>query len=256
MAADNSQTESALLKRGRNLLRATLSLVYPPSCFLCDASLPLDATDRFCPDCLDELTGDDMETCPRCAETIGPFSASPEGCPRCLPLSFHFERAYRLGLYQGRLRELLLRMKRRDGEGLAEVFASLWAETMAVKLRGLPVDCVIPVPLHWIRRWQRGFNQSEYLARALAARLGVARRSHWLGRRRHTPHQTDLPATARRRNVQGAFIASPRPELRHRTVLLVDDILTTGSTCSEAARALKQGGARSVVVAVVARSRA
>jgi ComF family protein len=117
-----------------------------------------------------------------------------------------------------------------------------------------PIHCVIPVPLHWRRRWQRGYNQAEALARALAGACGFPCRSHWLARVRHTPAQHLLSPSARRANVQGAFHARKRPELAGATVLLVDDVLTTGTTCSEAARALRDAGVRKVIVAVVARA--
>jgi predicted amidophosphoribosyltransferase len=109
-------------------------------------------------------------------------------------------------------------------------------------------------PLHWWRHWQRGHNQSEALARALARRLGVPCRPRWLRRVRHTPRQTQQPPSARADNVRGAFRARRGAPLAGTTVLLVDDVLTTGSTASEAARALRAAGAGRVVVAVLGRA--
>ena len=116
-------------------------------------------------------------------------------------------------------------------------------------------DLILPIPLHWWRRWRRGYNQSEALAFALAERLRVPCLPHGLYRWRNTPmqhHQSS--ATARRLNVKDAFRMAPRSNFKDRTVLLVDDVLTTGSTMNEAARVLKSAGAARVVVAVLARA--
>jgi ComF family protein len=167
---------------------------------------------------------------------------------------FHFDRVLRLGPYDGLLREAILRLKYAPGEALAEKLGDLWARHAESRLRELGADVMVPVPLHWWRRFQRGYNQSETLARALAKRLHLPCRPGWLRRIRNTPKQAQQTATARRTNIRGAFHARPRRELTGRTVLLVDDVLTTGSTASEAARALGAAGAARVVVAVLSHS--
>jgi ComF family protein len=119
---------------------------------------------------------------------------------------------------------------------------------------GLPADAwVVPVPLHWWRHWRRGFNQAEALARALARRLDLPIRRP-LRRIKPTEKLAELSPTERARALRGAFRARKSPGLVGRTVLLVDDVLTTGATCGAAARALKQAGAARVVVAVIART--
>jgi ComF family protein len=159
-----------------------------------------------------------------------------------------------MGPYDGLLRELILRMKKGSGEALAEVMGDLWAGESEARLRDLQAGVVIPVPLHWWRRWRRGYNQSETLARAVARRLSLPCRPLWLRRVRHTPLQTLQAPSARHANVRGAFRARRGASPRGRTVLLIDDVLTTGSTCSEAARALKDAGADRIVVGVLAHS--
>lgn len=165
---------------------------------------------------------------------------------------FHFERVICLGPYDGLLRELILRLKQAAGEGVAEVLGQLWVEHSRDRLRELGGDFVIPVPLHWRRRWARGYNQSAILADCLARNLGLPCRPRWLRRIRFTPSQTEQSASTRRDNVRDAFRACPHPALKGRTVLLVDDVVTTGSTASEAARALRNAGAGQVVVAALA----
>jgi ComF family protein len=128
----------------------------------------------------------------------------------------------------------------------------LWARSAEARFREVKADVVIPIPLHWWRKWQRGYNQSEALAEAIAQRLGLSHESRWLKRIRHTPHQTNLTAVSRRDNLKGAFRVKRRVNLKGKSILLVDDVLTTGTTASEAARALMDAGAVRVVVAVLA----
>jgi ComF family protein len=208
----------------------------------------------FCAACRVTLTTDPFETCPRCAGTVGPFAHCEDGCSRCRNVPYEFERAVRLGPYDGLLREMILRLKHPTGQMLADLLGDLWAEQAGPKLRALGAEVVIPVPLHWWRRFARGYNQSEALARALAHHLSLPCRSGWLRRVRNTPQQTRQTPAGRRENVKNAFRARPRAALRGKTVLLVDDVLTTGSTCSEAARALRAAGAARVVAAVLAHS--
>jgi ComF family protein len=169
-------------------------------------------------------------------------------------LRFFFDGVLRLGPYEGLLREVIPRLKHWAGEGLAEALGALWAAHSEAALRELAAGLVIPVPLHWVRRLARGYNQSEALARELAARLHLPCRPGWLRRIRATPKQTEQTPSRRRTNVRGAFRVSVRAAFTGQTVLLVDDVLTTGSTASEAARALRRAGARRVVVAVLARA--
>jgi ComF family protein len=243
--------ESRLLTLGRDLAQGLLALLYPGVCGACASPLSPEMK-FFCPACRHLLTGDTQPTCPRCASSVGPFTLLDNGCSRCRDDSFQFERAFRLGPYNGLLRELILRMKEGSGEALAEMVGAFWAEHALNRLAEVRADVVIPVPLHWQRRWSRGYNQSAVLAYCLAARLGLPCKPRWLRRVRQTPRQTEQTPAARRDNVRGAFQSRPRPGLRGRRVLLVDDVLTSGSTASEAARALRSAGASSVVVAVLA----
>jgi ComF family protein len=149
---------------------------------------------------------------------------------------------------------VILRLKHSSGEPQAEKLASLWADHAAARFRAQAADMIVPVPLHWWRYWQRGYNQSQALALVLAEQLKLPCRPRWLRRIRHTPHQVGQTPAARRANVRGVFAARPRKELKNKTVLLVDDVLTTGTTASEAAKALRTAGAARVVVAVLASS--
>jgi ComF family protein len=156
-----------------------------------------------------------------------------------------------LGTYESARREIILKLKHSQNQGLAEVVGELWTSHAVETVRGCGITTVVPVPLHWRRRWSRGFNQSEVLAEAWAKTLHVPLAGRWLRRVRSTAMQTSLTPTARHENVRGAFRARPDPQFRGSVVLLIDDVLTTGATASEAAKALKRAGADRVVVAVL-----
>ncbi|MBI1917390.1 MAG: ComF family protein [Planctomycetes bacterium] len=247
-----------LTAAGRALSRGLVELIYPSACLICGSPPPAtggggdDAVGPFCNACRNTLANDPQAACPRCASTVGPFANVAGGCVRCHREPFAFEAVVRLGPYDGLLRAVVLRLKQSGSEALAEVVGELWGAARRDALRALAVDMIEPVPLHWWRRWRRGHNQSAALARGLATILGLPV-TFCLRRTRNTPKQTQQTATARRDNVRGAFRARRDPRLKGRSVLLVDDVLTTGSTASEAARALRDAGAARVVVAALAR---
>jgi ComF family protein len=236
---------------GGQLVRGLLHLVYPGTCFACNKPLPTEESD-FCPLCRKLLTTDPQPVCPRCAASVGPFVVLDGGCRNCRDVPLHFERAFRLGPYDGLLRDIVLRMKRSTGEGLAEAMGQLWAGSCQAWVGEFAIDSIVPVPLHWWRRLQRRYNQSEALARTLAIQLNLPLQTSCLRRSRSTPSQVGKSGPQRRENVRGAFRASISKTLAGKTVMIVDDVLTTGSTASEAARALKSAGVAKVYVAVLA----
>ncbi|HVS36867.1 MAG TPA: ComF family protein [Gemmataceae bacterium] len=237
---------------GRELGRGLLHLIYPPCCHLCGRSLPGVAP--FCDGCRAAFLADATPACPSCAAAVGPFAVIDGRCIHCRDETFAFEAALRLGPYEGHLREAVLRMKNHSGEILAELLGELWAEHAGVALRAVGADVLVPVPLHWRRRWLRGYNQSDAIAHGLAARLRLPCGACGLRRIRATPMQTSQTVAGRRANVRGAFAAARHPRTFDKTVLLVDDVMTTGATASEAARALVKAGARRVTAAVLTRA--
>jgi ComF family protein len=239
----------------KDLARGIAQLVFPNSCLICDHPEEEDNTFRhgLCNSCLDMVVADSKSACERCAATIGPFTETDKGCVACRDLSFGFVRAIRLGPYESRLREAVIRMKLPEGEALSEMMGKVFWEARCEQLRSAGTEVVVPVPLHWRRTWFRCHNQAAAVASEIAKGLKVPSDNQCLRRIRHTPQQLQPSAAARRENVRGAFRVSRRSRLAGKRILLVDDVMTTGSTASEAARSLREGGAASVVVAILAR---
>jgi len=244
-----------MLRFVAELTRNLGHLVYPPACLICHSCG--DATTPFrhglCIECHLAVTVDPGPTCPQCAQTVGPHTDTTNGCVECRGQSFAFDGAIRFGPYQGKLRDAVLRMKSLGGEGLAELLGRTFAEERGAVLGAEEIDVVAPIPLHWWRRLTRGYNQSEALAREIASGRRVPFEPRLLRRVRFTTQHTQSTRAARQQNVKGAFRVRRGANLTGRTVLLVDDVLTTGSTASEAARTLLAAGATRVVVAVLAR---
>ena len=233
--------------------RGLAQLVYPASCWVCGTWLAEQHAPLICPGCRKALTHDPLPTCPRCSSSVGPHAVVADGCPACRGTGLAFDAALRMGPYDDRLREVILRMKSSRGEDLAEAVASLWAPIAAARLRSFAPDAVVPIPLHWTRRWRRGFNQSEVQADELARALGIPCRADVLRWARRVPEQKlQRSPTARRENVKGAFRIRRHVRLDGKTVVLVDDVMTTGATASEATRTLRTLRPAQVIVAVLA----
>ena len=236
-----------------SLLRGLVDLVWPRLCGICDT--PLGGAEpriNLCSACHAAICHDNVLTCPRCTSTVGPHTDLSTGCTRCRTIPFHFARAVRLGPYEGVLRTAVLRTKQDDGEWLAEELGRTFALARREKLLSGCPEVVVPVPLHWRRRWTRGYNQAEAVARELARSLNCPLRSGWLVRTRSTSHQPTLTPAARWENVRGAFRVRTQESVRGVRILLVDDVMTTGATADAAAAALLQAKAAQVTVAILA----
>jgi ComF family protein len=160
-----------------------------------------------------------------------------------------FDRATCFGFYEGTLRSLIHLYKYSGMKPLARPLARFLERAIDVDER---FDAVAAVPLHWRRKWERGFNQAELLARHVAARRNIPL-VNVLRRKRPTQVQASLAMAGRRRNVAGAFILRAGANVSGRRILLIDDVMTTGATASACAMVLKRAGAKSVSLATLAR---
>ena len=189
--------------------------------------------------------------------TTGNNGAAPDAaiCGLCRRARPHFELAVAFGSYDGTLRELLHLLKYEGVRPVAGLLGELMAQSIDAAALADRDLMVVPVPLHGSRRSQRGFNQAELLAKTAVRNLGRDWKvqTECLRRVRPTTSQTGLTRHQRRANVRGAFRVQRSSEVTGRQILLIDDVLTTGTTAAECARVLKRAGARQVFVATVAR---
>jgi ComF family protein len=192
--------------------------------------------------------------CRRCGAPVEHPAEDFDGCAHCRRRRFKFSAVYALGIYEGKLRMAILRMKRYRANSLRMAVARLLADQLAPRIADEPLDVVLPVPMHWTRRLFNGINSPEVFATRLAGQLDLPVRCDLLRRRRSTQLQAPLSIPQRKANVRGAFSLTRGTDVRDARILLVDDVLTTGATCQEVARTLRAAGAKRVIAAVVGRT--
>lgn len=165
----------------------------------------------------------------------------------------HFDRAYSPCVYEGNIKELIHAFKYKGKDYLGEVLSTLMIEF--IKEYDIPIqdlDFIIPVPLHKTRLREREFNQAEILSKQIAKEFKKDLLADALIRHRYTKTQTGLEIHERLNNVKGSFSVNKKYDFKNRNTLLIDDVLTSGATASEAAYALKDSGANIVFVLTLA----
>jgi ComF family protein len=229
----------------------TADLLLPRRCAACDSWLDLGHPSALCAACWRTLEMPPGAVCGRCGV---PIPVPLLLCATCAARPPAFDVARAVGLYlagPSLLNPLARAVRAVKFHGHRAAAASLGAALASVV--PLPADAlVVPVPLHPRRLRERGYDQAALLARGCARAAGLPVAVRALVRRRDTPSQARLDATARRANLAGAFAAPAA--IAHHTVALVDDVLTTGATADACARTLRRAGARRVVVLTVGRT--
>jgi ComF family protein len=229
--------------------------LFPSDCSLCGDPLQNISRLPVCSACLDAIHPLPGNTCEICGENISGCAAAI--CPICAQFRPHFSRAVAFGSYDGELRELIHLLKYAQVLPAATVLGRMLADAIAKLEIDVASTVIVPVPLHRSKRRQRGFNQAELIAKAGLAELRGMKpqfAADVLERRRETVSQIGLTRPQRNQNIRGAFRIAHLNRVVARDVVLVDDVLTTGTTASECARVLRKAGARQVYVATVART--
>ncbi len=232
--------------------RGAVSLILPPVCALCRSGVP-DGPVSICAGCLRRVTLFGPDQCRRCGRGLGEGVGVAERCTKCADRKiWPFAQVVAAGEYDGSLKGMVKRLKFNRQVALARPMAMLMAD--AIRRRGAEADVIVPVPLSWRRRWWRGFDQGRELAMWLGRLLDLPVATGAIRRRRHTAPQASLEPDKRRSNVARAFEPGRnRRQVSGQRVLLVDDVMTSGETAVQAARALRRVRVKEVIACVLAR---
>jgi len=236
----------------RKAPHALFSLLFPDECRLCETPLHGYTRVPVCAACLSAPAALSAEYfCSQCKTPFqNRFPLDLEGrCALCRAGARGFDAAYCFGFYEGALRELIHLYKYGGMKPLAKPLGEYLSRTLPLD-EGF--DAVVPMPLHWRRRFERGFNQAALIASQVARRRKIPV-LHAVRRVRATRTQTGLTNAKRRDNVSGAFRAGRGRSLEGLRILLVDDVMTTGATASACGSVLKKAGAKSVTLLTLAR---
>ena len=238
--------------RKSELFQAAVSLLYPATCTVCRKQVR--AGEYLCEECEAKIVRIVPPFCETCSE---PFEGSINiafSCANCAHRTIHFDAA--VAVYRGRgiVRDVIHEFKYNRQMHLRHLVARwLRAALDDERLSDYSFDVMVPVPLHPARQRERGFNQASLLAKLLCAQTSIPCTPS-LKRVRYTTTQTALDRSERMENLHNAFRLRKNADVRGLRVLLIDDVLTTGSTLSECARVLKRAGAISVHAATAARA--
>jgi len=218
--------------------RAALDFALPPRCAGCGSIV--GDVHSFCPDCWKQIEFLGNSGCTTCGIPLQ--ATEQDTCGRCLAQPPRIARSRAAVAYDDLTRGLAIRLK----YGRKVAIARTMARFMAPLVGEGDERLLVPVPLHRTRLWSRGFNQSALVARELSRRLGISVEASMLRRTRRTPPLKGMSPVQRRKTVAGAFAIADGAAVAGKTIILVDDVLTTGSTAEACARTLRRAGAARV----------
>ncbi len=237
----------------KDLVQGLESLVYPPHCLVCSTHNTADPSGSgVCPACRAAIVLNRPPFCRKCSRYLGSH-IKQIFCKECRNAKPSFDFAWSACLYEDPLKELIHLFKYNQKTQLRRLFA----DAMISFIKGYDLDigqfdAIVPIPLSSTRLRERGYNQAHLLAKELAQAFSIPVEENHLRRARHTGPQSFLDEKQRWTNIKGAFTIRKLKNLQHKNILLIDDLLTTGATASEAARVLKDAGAGTVGVLTLA----
>lgn len=242
-----------LLRTVRATIARAVEFAFPWQCVVCHSRNPVDREEMFCEECSQSLTREIIDSCQRCGAEVGPFARTKQGCVHCRNRRLRFDSAICLGMYDDTMRRAIVSSKWSHSAAGMKALGRLLAKQQHRNLEDLKIDIIVPIPQPWPTRLTRSFNSATVIAEELSRLTGSRVDYHLLRRTRKTRPQKRVAVHRRFENQKGAFRVQNVKTFAGKRVLLVDDVLTTGATCSEASRMFKTHKAQAVHVAVIAR---
>jgi competence protein ComFC len=232
-------------------LSRLLAFFFPITCVVCGNDLPSDDVYRVCSRCRDTIKPLDALVCVKCGQ---PLDSGGAHCYHCKKgASFHFSVSRSAVRYEGATKKLIHAFKYAHRDYLAHFLGDILVDCVKKHPELSDIDMIMPVPLHWSKRWLRGYNQAEILGERVSAALDKPLISGVLVRRRRGRVQAALDRRQRLENMQGVMAVKDPLQIRGKKIMLIDDVATTCATLEACASALRYAGAGKVVCATVAR---
>jgi ComF family protein len=235
----------------RFFLERLFQFFLPHPCPCCEKFLT-EGSSGICSDCLAEIHWVEPPFCTVCGTPFLSKVGEAHACGSCLVKKRYFTTARALGYYEGPLQQAIHRWKYEGRTSLTVHFGEWLAAGLPRYWPSHSFDLLIPVPLHVRRLRERGFNQALLLVKELSRHTGIPFHARVLQKKRHTLPQVDLSRAEREREIKGVFHVLAPERVEKKTILLVDDVYTTGATVNECSRALLAAGAQQVDVLTVA----
>ncbi len=237
----------------KDFFTTLVDLIYPPNCLSCKTHLSARSPKEIlCPQCLKNIQYNLPPFCPKCSRPLL-ISKDQARCRNCLKNDLQFDFAWGACLYDGVLKDLIHKFKYQQKTLLRYLFADLISNFInKYNLDINQFNFIIPVPLYHANLRERGYNQAELLAIEIAERFKIELSTHNLVKVKPTRNQVDLNQKERWTNVQGAFTIKKPFELENKSILIIDDLLTTGATSSEIALELRKVNVKTIGVLTLA----
>lgn len=250
-------TRDLPVSRAKQMVDCILNLIYPETCFICSVPVSRRQDCGICSSCWSKAVALKIERprCPSCGLPFNSLDTDAENlCGKCLLQMPCYSGARSFGYYEAELSRLVQGLKFYGRKNLVQLLSPLMASVFYESWNREAFDLILPVPLHPKRKRERGYNQSELLARALADQIAIPVNCRALIRIRSTLPQIGLSDSRRFENVQKAFRCIDAMIIANKRILLIDDVMTTGATVASAAQALLEAGCFRVSVLTVARA--
>lgn len=243
------------MKKTAVFINTLIDIIYPKICVTCKKALKNKGSVEgiVCLECWSKIKMNVPPFCHSCGRHLEKKIISKNICPQCSKAYFHFDRAFSPCAYEGVLKELIHEFKYKGKEHIGPALSKLMVDF--IKEYNFPInhiDAIIPIPLHKTRLREREFNQSEILSRHISSVFNKDLLPKALVRQVDTKAQIDLQKDKRVSNVRDCFAVNTPQAIKDKNILLIDDVLTTASTSSEAAGILKKSGAKIVFVLTLA----
>ncbi len=229
-----------------NILETLTDIVFPKICPICARAVPLGAG-SICPECSGKLTFVREPYCMRCSK---PVDEDEEYCRDCRERAHIYDEGCAALIYDEYMSKSIYRFKYNGKTEYARFYADVMTDVLGDRIRRWDPDAIIPVPIHKSKLKKRGYNQAQLLAKELSKRLSIPVKSDIVTRQSATKVQKNLSAVARQNNLKKAFKVIPN-SVQLSSVLVVDDIYTTGATIDAVARCLKEAGVEKVYFATL-----